>query len=216
METVLLSRPTWRRRDLKKVFQGFRDRGEDGAIQETARLKNGDSGNGATGPASATKMCTFKTFATEVETARISSPRRRRRDQESFHGDRSGSGASLAFRVETARFSTPRRRRRDFSDQGGDGATFYTEAETARLRNNSLRPWWMRRGFNNQSAKDGTDFRDPCPDFRDQILVCPDFRDPCPDFRDQILVCPDFRGPWRDSCPDFPDSNSRRDYAVWV
>ena len=38
----------------------------------------------------------------------------------------------------------------------------------------------------------------------------------CPDFRDQILVCPDFRGPRRDSFPDFPDSNSRRDYAIWV
>ena len=43
-----------------------------------------------------------------------------------------------------------------------------------------------------------------------------DFRDPCPEFRDQILVCPDFRGPRRDSCPDYPDSNSRRDYAIWV
>ena len=51
-----------------------------------------------------------------------------------------------------------------------------------------------------------TDFRDPCPDFGDQILVCPEFRDPCPDF------C----GQRRDSCPDFPDSNSRRDYAIWV
>ena len=60
------------------------------------------------------------------------------------------------------------------------------------------------------------DFRDPCPDFGDQTLVCPDFRDPCPDFRDQILACPDFRGPRLDSCPDFPDSNSRRDYAIWV
>ena len=46
--------------------------------------------------------------------------------------------------------------------------------------------------------------------------LCPDFRDPCPDFRDQILVCPDFRGPRRDSCPDFTDPNSRRDYAIWV
>ena len=60
------------------------------------------------------------------------------------------------------------------------------------------------------------DFRDPWPDFGDQILVCPDFRDPCPDFRDQNLVCPDFCGPRRDSYPDFPDSNSRRDYSIWV
>ena len=61
-----------------------------------------------------------------------------------------------------------------------------------------------------------TDFRDPCPDFGDQILVCPDFRDPFPDFLDQILVYLDFRGRRRDSSPDFPDSNSRRDYAILV
>ena len=61
-----------------------------------------------------------------------------------------------------------------------------------------------------------TDFRDPYPDFRKQILICPDFRDPFPDFRDQILVFPDFRYPRRDSFPDFPDSNSRHDYAIWV
>ena len=29
-----------------------------------------------------------------------------------------------------------------------------------------------------------------------------------PDFRDQILVCPDYCDPRRDSCSDFPDSNS--------
>ena len=38
----------------------------------------------------------------------------------------------------------------------------------------------------------------------------------CPDFRNQILACPDFRGPRRDTCPDFSDSNSRRDYLTWV
>ena len=43
-----------------------------------------------------------------------------------------------------------------------------------------------------------------------------DFRDPCPDFRDQFLVCLDFRGPRRDSCLDFPDSNSQCDYAICV
>ena len=31
METARLSRPTWKRRDFKKVFQGFFDRGGDGA-----------------------------------------------------------------------------------------------------------------------------------------------------------------------------------------
>ena len=42
------------------------------------------------------------------------------------------------------------------------------------------------------------------------------FRDQCQDLDDQILVCPDFRGPRCDSCPEFLDSNSRRDYALWV
>ena len=41
-----------------------------------------------------------------------------------------------------------------------------------------------------------------------------DFRDPYPDFPDQILACPDFRGPRRDTCADFSDSNSRRDYTT--
>ena len=42
------------------------------------------------------------------------------------------------------------------------------------------------------------------------------FRDPCPDLDDQNLVCPDFRGPRCNSCPEFLDSNFRRDYALWV
>ena len=46
--------------------------------------------------------------------------------------------------------------------------------------------------------------------------LCPDFCDPFSDFPDQILVCLDFFEPRLDSCPDFPDSNSRRDYAIWV
>ena len=61
-----------------------------------------------------------------------------------------------------------------------------------------------------------TGSQDACPDFGDQIFVCPVFRDPFPDFCDQIFVCRDFRGPRRGSCPDFVDSNSRRDYAIWV
>ena len=81
--------------------------------------RRGSKRNGATFLASAIKKCTFKDFAIEVETARL---------------------------------SRPRRRRRDFSDQDGYGATFQTEADTARLRNNSMRPWWMRRDFSNQSG----------------------------------------------------------------
>ena len=65
METARLSRPTWIRRDFKKFFRDF------SSEVETARLrKRRDSkGNGSTGLVSATKMCTFKTFTTEVETA---------------------------------------------------------------------------------------------------------------------------------------------------
>ena len=68
--------------------------------------------------------------------------------------DRGGDGTTknhfIATVVEASDFRV--QTRGDFSDQGGDGATFQTEAETARLRNNSLRPWWMRRDFSNQSG----------------------------------------------------------------
>ena len=137
METAQLSRPTWRRRDFKKVFQVFLDRGGDGATfatkVDTARLrKRRDSkGNGVTGLASATKMCTFKTFATEMETERLCRPKRRRRD----FSDQCGDGATFQTEVETARprlySSRLRWIRCDFPDQGGDGATFQTKAERA-------------------------------------------------------------------------------------
>ena len=32
----------------------------------------------------------------------------------------------------------------------------------------------------------------------------------------ESLLSLDFRGQRREPCPDFPDSNSRRDYAIWV
>ena len=130
METARLSRPKWRRRDFKKVFQGFLDRSGDGATFVTMvdmvrlRKRRDFKGNGATSLASATKMCTFKTFATKVETVRLCRPKRRRRD----FSDQGGDGATFQTEVETVRprnhSSLPRRRRRDFADQGGDGATF--------------------------------------------------------------------------------------------
>ena len=115
METARLSRPTWRRRDFKKVFQGFLDRGGDGAtfatMVDTARLRKwrDSKGNGANGLASATKMCTFKTFATEVDTARLCRPKRRWRD----FSDQGGDGATFQTNAEMARLSRPRWRRRD-------------------------------------------------------------------------------------------------------
>ena len=139
METARLSRPTWRRRDFKKVFQGFLDRGGDGAtfatMVDTARLRKwrDSKGNGANGLASATKMCTFKTFATEVDTARLCRPKRRWRD----FSDQGGDGATFQTEVETARpilFSSRLRWiRRDFPDRGGDSASFQTKAERALL-----------------------------------------------------------------------------------
>ena len=90
------------------------------------RKRRDSKGNGATGLTSATKMCAFKTFATEVETARLCRPKRRRRD----FSDQGGDGAIFQNEVETARTknhsSLPRRRRRIFPHQGGDGATFQT------------------------------------------------------------------------------------------
>ena len=131
-----LSRPRWRRRD-------FRDQDGYGATQETARLKRGRRDR----PGQRDQNALFKTFATEVETARLSRPRRRRRDQEPFHRDLSGSGANFRVqsgdgatfqaKAETARLFRPRRRRRNFTDRGGDGATkkqfFATVVNAARL-----------------------------------------------------------------------------------
>ena len=122
---------------------------------DTVRLrKRRDSkDNGAT-VWPAIKMCTFKTFATEVETARLCRPKRRRCD----FLDQGGDGATFQTEVETARprnhSSLPKRRRHDFSDQGGDGATFQTNAETARL----FRPMRRRRNFSDQSG-DGAIFQ---------------------------------------------------------
>ena len=131
METARLSRPTWRRRDFKKVFQGFLDRGGDGVTQETARLQ------------------------------RQRRDRLGQRDQnvhfQDFR-DRGGDGASLQTEAETARRFRPRRRRRDFPDQCGDGATFQTEVETSRPILYSSRLRWIRCDFPHQSG-DGATFQ---------------------------------------------------------
>ena len=74
--------------------------------------------------------------------ARLFRPRRRRRDQKQILRDRVGNGAAVALRAETARPSR----------QCGDGVTFQTEAETARLRNNFSWPLWKRCEFGDQSG----------------------------------------------------------------
>ena len=174
-ETARLSRPRRRRHDFPDqqgdgVFQGFLDRGGDGptfaTMVDTARLrKRRDSkkksdqefiprdqgGDGAT-------------FQTEVETAQ----------QKKFFATVVEGGATLPIRLKTAqttvhmaRLSRTRRKPRDFpdrgrddafSDQGGEGATFRTIAETARPRINSSRPRRRRRDFPNQSG-DGATFQ---------------------------------------------------------
>ena len=54
--------------------------------------------------------------------------------------------------MHTARLSRPRLRRRDFPDQGGNGATFQTKAETTR----PFRPRWRRRDFSDQGGDGAT------------------------------------------------------------
>ena len=53
--------------------------------------------------------------------------------------DQGGDGATFQTKAETASLSRSRRRRRDFQNQGGDGATFQNKAETARLSRPSRR-----------------------------------------------------------------------------
>ena len=60
-----------------------------------------------------------------------------------FLNNQGRDDATFQTKAGTARLFRARRRRLVFP--------FQTEAETARLRNNSLRPWWMRRDFSNQS-----------------------------------------------------------------
>ena len=105
---------------LKKKFQGFFDRGGDGAT-----LKN-----------------FFRAFSTEVETARLSRPRWIWRD--SGNGANQKATARPAWpartKIRLSKFLRPGWRRRDFPDRGGDGAnknhfiaTVQTKAETARF-----------------------------------------------------------------------------------
>ena len=59
----------------------------------------------------------------------------------------------------------------NFSDQEGDGATFQTEAETARLRQSSSRLRWIRRDIPYQGA-DGITFRTEAETTRLSIPGC--------------------------------------------
>ena len=135
--------------------------------------------------------------------------------------------------------SRPSRRRRDQEivprNQGGGGATFQSKAETARLfrpkKSRQTKIWSQSLDIDRESLnipKFGRESLDKgcksldIPKFGRESLemvrksLHTGSRDPCPECRDQILVCPDFRGPRSDSSPDFPDSKSRRDQAIWV
>ena len=59
-----------------------------------------------------------------------------------------------------------------------------------------------------------TDFRDPCLDFGDQILVCPEFRDPCPDFATKFWYVQTFADNGATHAQTF--QSQTLGYAIWV
>ena len=111
-----------------------------------------------------------QSFQTKAETARLSRPRRRRRDQETYLRYREGCGATLAIRAETAqikadtaRLFRPKRMRSEqetiLRDREGCGATLAIRAETAQTKANTARlsrPRRRRRDFPGQSGYGAT------------------------------------------------------------
>ena len=59
-----------------------------------------------------------------------------------------------------------------------------------------------------------TDFRDPCPDVGDQILVCPEFLDPCPDFATKFWYVQTFADNGATHAQTF--QTQTLGYAIWV
>ena len=185
MELAQFSRPRRRRRDRVSIP---RDQGGDSATFQTKGETAQFFRSGRRGRDFLDQGGDGTTFQTKAETARprinFSPPRQRQRD--------------FPDQGKTARLFRPRRRGRDFPDQGEDDGTFEFKAETVRF----FRSRRKRRDCPDR-GRQGDHFRNPFSDFHDQF----------PQFRDQILVCPEFCCPRRDSCPNFSDSNSRRDYA---
>ena len=118
--------------------------------------------------------------------------------------------------------------RRDFRDRSGGGATrtsrdSYLVCQDSRdqdlpfpdFRDQKTR---IRRGYGaTLRLRKRRDWRyQTFPNFPDRDGDGAIFQTNTETFRGQFLVCPDFRGPRRYSCPDFPDSKFRRDYAFWV
>ena len=119
-----LSRPRWQWRDfpdqrgdgatLKKNFRAFLTEVERARLSRPWWIRR-DSGNGATQKATARPAGPARP---KSALSRLSPPRWRRRDfpdrggdgatNNHFYRDRSGSGATFAFRVETARLSRSR------------------------------------------------------------------------------------------------------------
>ena len=163
IETARLSRPTGRRRDFKKSFSGlsrprwrrrdFHDQGGYGATQETARLQRQRRDR----LGQRDKNVHFQDFRhrsgdgtslqTEAaETARLFRPRWIRRDSGNGATPKATARPAWPARPKCAlsRLSPPKWRRHVFADRsGGDGATFQTKAERARL----FRPMRRRRDF---------------------------------------------------------------------
>ena len=80
------------------------------------------------------------TFAFRVETARLPRPRHRRRNFREQCGDGATNNHFTATVVEAEQLSRSEWRRCYFLEESGEGETFQNRVETARLRNNSLRP----------------------------------------------------------------------------
>ena len=121
-ETARFSLPGCRRHH-------FPDRGGDGATKKVFLCDRGGYG--------ATLAIRVDMAHTKVDTAQLSRPRRRRRNQESISRDQGGDAASFQAKAEMARLFGTGRRWRYFPDQRGDGATKKnfpaTAVDTARL-----------------------------------------------------------------------------------
>ena len=149
-----LSRPRRRRRDHEKSYHSFRELGRDRTTFATNQRRRRKARRRRRGFPDQGRICTTKRqflaiFATNVETARLSRPRRRRRVQETIRPDLREQGSDDGDFLDLGGDSTkfrPRPRWRDpekssfkfwtelkccnYRYQGGDGSGIATEVET--------------------------------------------------------------------------------------
>ena len=99
-------------------------------------------------------------LAAEVDTVQFSRPSRRRRDQEIFPRYQGGDRATFRTNAETARLFRLRRRRHDFPDKAGDGATKIIFLAVEVDTVQLSRTKWRRRDFSDQDQNgDGATFQ---------------------------------------------------------